>query len=208
VSVEPGTGAVPRRRQPSGSTTFRCRETRGVVFQGGSPEVPPSPGAARLRAASAQDAQPPTGSATPASSGGSRDYAPARGQGTSAGLAVTCKARQAQPRHAGGALLMHFPRTCQRPVDRSMTALHPSRRYWPRGWRTQQPGQRVTLPLGQRAEASHHTRDPRPVIIRKLILGINAARATFRRVLPRTAGWPPARQRCPGTPCHASPARA
>lgn len=37
--------------------------------------------------------------------------------------------------------------------------------------RTQEPAQRITLPLGQRAEAIHHPRDPVPVVIGKLILG-------------------------------------
>lgn len=54
--------------------------------------------------------------------------------------------------------------------------------------RTQKPAQRITLPLGQRAEAIHYTSDPLPVVIGKLILRINAGRATSRRVLARTAG--------------------
>jgi hypothetical protein len=53
---------------------------------------------------------------------------------------------------------------------------------------TQQSAQRITLPLGQWAEAIHHPRDPLPVVIGKLILGINAGRPRFRRVFARTAG--------------------
>jgi len=72
----------------------------------------------------------------------------------------------------------------------------------------QQPTQRITLPLAQRAEAIHDPRYPLSVIIRELIPGISAGRAAFRRVRPRTAGWPPARLRCAGSPCHASPGQA
>jgi len=56
-------------------------------------------------------------------------------------------------------------------------------------WRTQQPAQRITLPLGQRAEAIHHPRYPIPIITGKPIRGIIAGRPTFRRVLARTADW-------------------
>jgi len=72
----------------------------------------------------------------------------------------------------------------------------------------QQPAQRTMLPLGQRAEAIHRPRDPLPVIVGELILGINTGRATFRWVLARTAGGPTVRLRGTGSPCHASPVRA
>jgi hypothetical protein len=121
VPVEPGTGAIPRRRQPPGSTTFRCRETRGVVFQGGSPEVPPSPGAARLRAASAQDAQTPQGQGREILHlPGSRHLCRTRRYMQGASSPATAR----RP-CTSDALSAHFPRTGQRPVHRSMTALHP-----------------------------------------------------------------------------------
>ena len=74
--------------------------------------------------------------------------------------------------------------------------------------RMQQPAQGITLRLSQRPETVHHTRDPRPVIIRELILRIVIGSPASRRVLARTAGCPPARLRYAGSTCHQSPGQA
>jgi hypothetical protein len=126
--IEPGAGAVPGDGSSPGLRHFGAARPGGVVFQGGSPEVPPSPGAARLRAANAQDTQPPQGQPH-------RPVPGARETCTCPGGGHLCRTRRymqsaSSPATARGrctpdALSTHFPRTCQQPAPRSMTALHP-----------------------------------------------------------------------------------
>jgi hypothetical protein len=124
VPIEPGTGAVHHRRQLPGLRHSGAARPGGLSSKGGSPEVPPSPGAAQT--AGSQHAGHPTPAelASQASSEG-RDILHLPG-GRAPLPDSPVRARRAKLNH--GTPTTHFWSTFrapgQRPVHRSTTALH------------------------------------------------------------------------------------